>query len=93
MSSNNHTLELDERRRQLQLKCAAQRESLDEISGDLQFRLRHIDRGLELAKRLTSTPLLLAGGLALLAFVGPGRFVRWASRGLLVASAVRKLTR
>jgi hypothetical protein len=89
---SDHDLELSERRHRLQLKCAAQRAAYDEISSDLQYRLRHVDRGLEVARRLTSTPLLLAVGLGLLAFVGPTRFVRWASRGLLVVSAVRRLT-
>jgi hypothetical protein len=89
---SDRTIQLRERRRQLQLKCAAQRAEFDEISTSLQYRLRYVDRGLEVAKRLTSTPLLLAAGLALLAFVGPTRLVRWTSRGLLVVSAVRRLT-
>jgi len=90
---SDHVQELSERRQQLQLKCAAQRAAFDQISGDLQHRLRHVDGALEVAKRLTSTPLLIAVGLGLLALFGPTSLIRWATRGLLVVSAVRRLTR
>lgn len=90
---NDHTSAISERRQQLQLRCAAQRAELLEISDDLQRRLHHTDRVIEIAKRLTSAPLLLAAGLGLLAILGPTGFVRWSSRAVLLISGVRRFTR
>jgi hypothetical protein len=82
-----------ERREQLQLRAAAQRAELIQIGDDLQRRLYHTDRAIETARRLTSTPLLLAAGLGLLAILGPTGMVRWSSRALLLLSGVRRVTR
>jgi hypothetical protein len=84
--------ELSQRRRQLQDRSAAQRTELREIRGELQHDLRFIDRGIEVARRLTSTPIVLIVGLAALAFVGPRGAVRWISRAALVATSIRRLT-
>jgi hypothetical protein len=84
--------ELSQRRRQLQDRSAAQRTELREIRGELQHDLRFIDRGIEVARRLTSTPIVLIVGLAALALVGPRGAVRWISRAALVATSIRRLT-
>jgi YqjK-like protein len=90
---SNHASAVSERRRQLQLRCTAQRAELLEIGDDLQRRLHHTDRVIEIAKHLTSTPLLLAAGLGLLAILGPTGLVRWSSRAVLLISGVRRFTR
>lgn len=90
MSDRTH--ELARRRAALQERCAAQRAQLGVISGELQYNLRFIDRGIELARRLTSAPVLILIGLAALALVGPAGMVRWTSRAALLAAAVRRLT-
>lgn len=90
---NAQTSTRTERREQLQLKAAAQRTELAQIGDDLQRRLYHTDRVIDVAKRLTSTPLLLAAGLGLLAILGPTGLVRWSSRALLLISGVRRATR
>lgn len=90
---SGHASPISERRERLQLKCAAQRAELVEIGDDLQRRLHHTDRVIEIAKRLTSAPLLLAAGLGLLAILGPTGFLRWSSRAVLLISGVRRFTR
>jgi hypothetical protein len=86
-------VELRKRRLQLQLRCEAQRAELGRIAGDLQWRVRHVDRGIEIAKRLTSAPLLLALGLGVFLFLGPGSLIRWVRRTLAFVTTVRRLTR
>ncbi|HEY4646656.1 MAG TPA: YqjK family protein [Steroidobacteraceae bacterium] len=88
----HRTRELARRRAALQARCATQRAQLGEISGELQFQLRFIDRGIDLARRATAAPMLIVIALAALTFVGPSGVVRWISRALLVATAVRRLT-
>lgn len=86
-------VELRERRVELRLRCEAQRAELDRITGDLQWRLRYLDRGFEIARRLTSVPLLLTLGLGVFLLLGPVSLVRWLRRTRAFVSAVRRLTR
>ena len=90
---SNHASAVSERRQELQLKCAAQRAELMDIGDDLQRRLHHTDKVIEIAKRVTSAPLLIAAGLALLAILGPTGLVRCSSRAVLLISGVRRFTR
>ncbi len=83
--------ELALRRGALQVRCAVQRGQLVEVSDDLQHQLRFIDRGIEVARRVTAAPMLIVIGLAALTFIGPRGMVRWISRALLVATAVKRL--
>lgn len=89
---SDRTAQLAQRRKGLQNRSAAQRAELREIRGDLQHGLRFVDRGIEVARRLTSAPMLLVVGLAALAIVGPRGAVRWISRAALVATSIRRLT-
>ncbi len=84
--------ELAQRRATLRARAATQRAQLGDIRGELQHQLRFIDRGIDVARRLTSAPMLLLVGLAALAFIGPSGMVRWVSRAALVAASVRRLT-
>lgn len=84
--------ELAGRRKTLQARSAAQRAQLREVRGDLQHGLRFIDRGIDVARRMTSMPVLLLVGLAALALVGPRGAIRWISRAAFVATSVRRLT-
>lgn len=84
--------ELTLRRRALQVRCASQRAQLDDVSDELQYGLRHVDRGIELARRVVSKPMLIVLGLAALTFIGPRGMVRWISRGLLLATALKRLS-
>ena len=84
--------QLAHRRQALQARSAAQRAELREIRGDLQHGLRFVDRGIGIARRMTSAPMLLLVGLAALALVGPRGAVRWISRAALIATSLRRLT-
>jgi hypothetical protein len=84
--------ELAGRRKTLQARSAAQRAQLREVRGDLQHGLRFVDRGIDVARRMTSMPVLLLVGLAALALVGPRGAIRWISRAAFVATSVRRLT-
>jgi hypothetical protein len=84
--------ELAGRRKALQARSAAQRAELREVRGDLQHGLRFIDRGIDVARRMTSAPVLLLVGLAALAVVGPRGAVRWISRAAFLATSIRRLT-
>jgi hypothetical protein len=90
---SDRVVELARRRERLQDRSARQRVELREIRGELQHDLRYIDRGIEVARRLTSTPILLLVGLAALAVVGPRGAVRWVSRAALFATTIRRVTR
>jgi hypothetical protein len=84
--------ELASRRKALQDRSAAQRAELREIQGDLQHGLRFVDRGIAIAQRMTSAPVLLLVGLAALALIGPRGAVRWISRAAFLATSIRRLT-
>lgn len=90
---NARSAQLRDRRVQLQLRCEAQRAEFDRFANEMQWRLRHVDRGFEIARRLTSAPLLLALGLGVLFFLGPRSLTRWVRRTSALVSAVRRLTR
>lgn len=89
---SDRVLELELRRRALQVRCASQRAQLDEISDELQHQLRHIDRGIELARRATARPMVIIIGLAALTFIGPRGMLRWVSRAALLATALKRLS-
>jgi hypothetical protein len=89
---SDRSSELAGRRKALQRRSAAQRVELREIRGDMQHGLRFIDRGINVARRMTSAPMLLLVGLAALALVGPRGAVRWISRAAFLATSIRRLT-
>ena len=89
---SDRSSELASRRKVLQSRSAAQRAELREIRGDMQHGLRFIDRGIDVARRMTSAPVLLLVGLAALALVGPRGAVRWISRAAFLATSIRRLT-
>lgn len=82
--------ELAARRDGLLLRSAALRREFTHHTAELDHCLRRVDRGIGMVRNLTSRPLLLAGGAALLLALGPAKAFRWVSRGLLVTSFVRR---
>lgn len=82
--------ELAARRDGLLLRSAALRQQLQVHTDELGVACGRIDRGIGIARRLSSRPMVLAAGGALLLALGPFRAFRWISRGLLVTSAVRR---
>lgn len=89
---SDRTRELARRRATLRARAVVQRAQLGQIRGELQHQLRFIDRGIDVARRLTAAPMLLIVGLAALAFIGPSGMMRWVSRAALIATSIRRLT-
>jgi hypothetical protein len=88
-----HLLELANRRRDLQLKAAAQRRELGEHVGDIQARCAGVDRGYLRVRNLLRKPVVLAGGAALLYVLGPGRLMSLAGKTTLLVSMARRFMR
>lgn len=80
--------ELAERRAALLEQTQAQREHLAFIARDIEQRLAGIDRGIEMARSLAKKPIVIAGAVALIAWIRPRRLLRVASRaaGLIATS-------
>ncbi len=82
--------ELEARRNGLLLRSAALREELVHHTVELDHAFHRVDRGIGLVRKLSSRPMILAGGAALLFALGPRRAFSWISRGLLVTSVARR---
>lgn len=82
--------ELAARRDNLLLRSAALRRDLEHHTAELDRSFGSVDRGIGIVRNLTSRPLLMAGGAALLMTLGPRNALKWVSRGLLVTSVVRR---
>ena len=87
----DHLMDLADRRTQLQLKAAAQREQLVFAMESIESRVRTVDSVLIKARPFLRKPVLLVGGAALLWFIGPGRLLKMAGRAALLISAGRRL--
>ena len=83
--------ELAARREALRAEATLQREFLSSAAVDLQTRLVSLDRGIAIARQVVSKPLVVAGGVALIALIGPRRLLSFASRSAFVVSAGRKV--
>jgi hypothetical protein len=85
--------ELAHRREELQRKAAAQRDELGEYVGEIETRCAVVDRGYARIQGLLRKPVALAGGAALLYFLGPRRMVSLAGRVAILVSVARRLIR
>jgi hypothetical protein len=85
--------ELATRREALLAASAIQRESLGRTVDDIEARLAGIDRGIDLARRVIRKPVVLAGGIALVALIGPRRLLRIAGRSAVLFATGRRVMR
>lgn len=85
--------ELARRRRALQERCEQQRREMGLAASTLEGQLGTVDRGIDLMRRLTSSPIVIGAVFALVALVGPMRLFRWTGRALLLATAFKRLSR
>lgn len=86
-------LELAARRKALCEESALQREFLGRATHDIENRLAGLDRGIELARRVVKKPVVLAGGLAIIALVGPSRLLRLAGKSAVLFASGRRAMR
>jgi hypothetical protein len=85
--------ELAARREALRAQSAIQRDHLDRTVEDIETRLAGIDRGIAIARRAVRNPVVLVGGIALIAFIGPRRLLRIAGRSAVLFATGRRVMR
>ena len=91
--SSDRAVFLAQRRSALRARCAVQRVRLAETTEHIQERLSGIDRGIDTLRRYVAHPLVLAGGVALLAMIGPRRVFRWAGSSAVLLSTGKRVLR
>ena len=79
--------ELAARREALRAESALQREFLGRAVNDVESRLVGLDRGIDIARRVASKPVVLAGGIALIALIGPKRLLNIAGKSAMLFAA------
>jgi hypothetical protein len=87
----NRAQQLAHRRESLRLRAAAQRAELAHAVGPIKQKLSRVDRTIDTIRRIGTRPWVLGGIAVVLALVGPGRLLRWGTRGLLAADTARRL--
>jgi hypothetical protein len=78
---------------QLLARIAVQRRQLAETGEEIEHELGRVDRGIAAVRRVLSSPALIGGAIAVVALVGPGRLLRWSTKGLVMYSTARQLLR
>lgn len=85
--------ELAIRREALRAESALQREFLGRAVQDVETRLVGLDRGIDIARRIASKPVVLAGGIALIALFGPRRLLNVAGKSAMLFATGRRVMR
>ena len=85
--------ELAARRQALRAQSAIQREHLSRTVEDIETRLAGIDRGIGIVRHIVRKPVVLAGGIALIALIGPRRLLRIAGRSAVLFATGRRVMR
>lgn len=85
--------ELVDRQTTLQLRCAVQRREIAREVDLVEARLRSVDRVAAVARRVALNPAAIAAGVVALVLIGRVTGFRFLSRGLLLATAARRLWR
>lgn len=89
---NGRLTRLGERRRQLVVKAAAQRTMLAHDLEPWRARLALVDQGAAMLRRVGRHPVLIVGGILLLAIWRPRRAGKWLNRGWLAWQLGRRLS-
>lgn len=90
---SERTLTLAQRRNALRAHSAVQRAELAQTVDRIESRLGTVDHGISIVRRYAAKPLLVTGGIALLAIIGPRRLFRWAGRGAVLLTAGQRIMR
>ena len=91
MSERSHFLRL--RVEALRAHCAVQRIHLGDETRHLETKLAGVDRAINVVRNIAKQPLLIAGGVALLALLGPRRIVRVAGRCAVLFTTGKRVMR
>jgi hypothetical protein len=85
--------ELADRRATLQLRCAAQRRAVARDVQGIEARLHSVDRAAEIARDVLLHPMVIVASVVVLLAVGRTRMFHLLGRGLVLATAARRLLR
>lgn len=88
---NERLLELATRRGELTARIAMQREAIAANTYPLEILLTGADQAAAGVDWLKRRPAIIAGAVALLVALRPGRLLRWGQRGILLWRAVHAL--
>jgi hypothetical protein len=85
--------DFEQRRADLLQRCAQQREQLCSEISYIEAQLGGVQRGIQIAQRLTTLPGLLVSGsiLTMLAIAGRGRTLQIISTGLALWAGIRQI--
>jgi hypothetical protein len=85
------TEQLAQKRRDLQMQCALQRQQVAYLSDNIEARLTTVDRVLNVVSSIARNPLAMVGIVAGTMMLGPWRIMRWASQGVLLFKVARRV--
>lgn len=77
----------------LRLRAAVQRRELGTTMNEIEHTVSGLDRGIARATRVLKNPVVIVGGVALVAMVGPKRLMRWITKGALLYSTAKRFIR
>jgi len=79
--------------RELLARCDAQRRQMSFIGRQVDRQLAGVDRTIDKVRALARSPLLIAGGIAVIALIGPRRLWRLSGRGAMFYTTASRLLR
>jgi hypothetical protein len=88
---SNRLGELAERRTRLQLRCARQRDELEQLVAQIEAPIHRIDNAIVRLQDFARRPAVILGTLATLFVVGPRKLMRVAGKSWFWISTVRRL--
>lgn len=79
--------------RELLARCDAQRRQMSSIGRQVDRQLAGVDRTIDKVRALARSPLLIAGGIAVIALIGPRRLWRLSGRGAMFYATASRFLR
>jgi len=89
--SSDHRAAIAQRKAELVSQAAAQRAAIIDIAGQLQDRMRVIDRGVSALGMIKAHPVLAGAGVAVLLMLGRRTLMRWTGRAVMLWRGWRML--
>ncbi len=88
---SNRLRELAERRTRLQLRCASQRNELEDLIGQIEAPIHRIDNVILRVRDFARRPPVMLGALATVFLIGPRKLMRVAGKTWFWISTARSL--
>jgi hypothetical protein len=79
------------KRRELQLRCAVEREEIRFRHAEVESQLRTADRVIDIARGVVKNPILVGAAVVGVTLIGPFKILRWVSQSVFLWTAVRRL--